>query len=58
VVRDLVQERLGIVLTLAPPAPGEWLLMGAVLAMALLAGCLPAGIAYRRSLADGLRMRL
>lgn len=58
VVRGLVQERLGIVLTLAPPAPGEWLLMGAVLAMALLAGCLPAGIAYRRSLADGLRMRL
>ncbi|WP_243041274.1 ABC transporter permease [Dyella sedimenti] len=58
VVRGVVQERLGIMLTLSPPAPGEWLLMGAVLVMALLAGCLPAWIAYRRSLADGLRMRL
>lgn len=40
------------------PAPGEWLLLVIVLALGSLAGCIPGWIAYRRSLADGLQVRL
>ena len=40
------------------PAPGEWLLLVVVLALGSLAGCIPGWIAYRRSLADGLQVRL
>lgn len=40
------------------PAPGEWPLLVLVLALGSLAGCIPGWIAYRRSLADGLQVRL
>jgi len=40
------------------PSPGEWLLLVVVLALGSLAGCIPGWIAYRRSLADGLQVRL
>lgn len=40
------------------PAPGEWPLLALVLALGSLAGCIPGWIAYRRSLADGLQVRL
>ncbi|HSG89603.1 MAG TPA: ABC transporter permease [Pseudomonadales bacterium] len=45
---------------MAPGLPGvrEWALMGGVLAAGVLVGVVPALLAYRRTLADGLSMRL
>jgi putative ABC transport system permease protein len=48
---------MGLLLALGPPTAEEWLLL-AMIALGLLAGCTPAWIAYRRSLADGLQVRL
>lgn len=57
-LRGVVAVRYGIQLTLGPLVGEEWLLLGAVVILGLLAGCIPAWIAYRRSLADGLQVRL
>ena len=53
-----VQANYGLFLPLALPTHYEWTLLGAILAAALLMGCIPAWRAYRQSLADGLSIRL
>jgi putative ABC transport system permease protein len=53
-----VQASYGLYLPLNPPTSYEWRLLGAILAAALLMGCVPAWRAYRQSLADGLSIRL
>ncbi len=53
-----VQANYGLYLPLNPPTVYEWTLLGAILAAALLMGCVPAWRAYRQSLADGLSIRL
>lgn len=53
-----VQANYGLYLPLALPSRYEWTLLGAILAAALLMGCVPAWRAYRQSLADGLSIRL
>ena len=58
VLHGFLAAQLGLNLGLGLPASNEWLLMAAVMVAALLAGCLPAWIAYRRSLADGLQVHL
>lgn len=58
VLHGYLASRWGLNLSLAWPGAEEWLLMTAVLLAGLCAGCLPAWIAYRRSLDDGLRVRL
>ncbi len=55
--RDAMAERLGILLPLAPPSVGEWQLLAIVLLGGALVGCVPAAIAYRRTLIDGLTPR-
>lgn len=57
-LRGFVAAHYGLLLTLGPPTVEEWLLLAAVVTLGLLAGCIPAWIAYRRSLADGLQVRL
>jgi putative ABC transport system permease protein len=52
------QSRYGIALRPALPASEEWLVIGAMLAVGLLAGLLPGYRAYRLSLADGLSPRI
>jgi putative ABC transport system permease protein len=52
------QSRYGIALRPAAPASEEWLVIGAMLAVGLLAGLLPGYRAYRLSLADGLSPRV
>jgi putative ABC transport system permease protein len=47
----------GIRLPLNLPGSSEWLLLGGVWLASVVAGCIPAGIAYRRSLIDGLQVR-
>jgi putative ABC transport system permease protein len=53
-----VQASYGLYLPLDLPTTYEWTLLGAILAAALLMGCVPAWRAYRQSLADGLSIRL
>lgn len=53
-----VQAHYGLYLPLSAPSGYEWQLLGAILAAALLIGCVPAWRAYRQSLADGLSIRL
>ena len=48
----------GLQLSLGWPGVGEWRLLGAVLAVSLLASLVPALRAYRYSLADGMTIRV
>jgi putative ABC transport system permease protein len=47
-------DSYGLGLSLSPPASGEWLLLGGIMAVGFLASLVPALQAYRLSLADGL----
>lgn len=58
VARGFIAEHMGIELSLSLLTMDEWLLLGSVMILALLTGCIPAWIAYRRSLVDGLQTRL
>lgn len=53
-VTPLIQSQLGLVV--GPIVPGwyDMMIIGGVVGLALLMGALPAWLAYRRSLADGL----
>ncbi len=53
----LLETRYGVFLSLAAPAAGEWNLLGIVLAAGVLVGMIPAWLAYRRALADGMSIR-
>ncbi|HEX7813706.1 ABC transporter permease [Dyella sp.] len=57
VAHDYLLAHAGLVIDGAP-VPGEWLLLAVVLAVGSLAGCIPGWVAYRRSLADGLQVRI
>lgn len=52
-----VQTEFGISLGAGLPAPGEWLLIAAIILAGMLAALLPAWRAWRLSLADGLAPR-
>lgn len=54
----VAEARFGLILSMAPPAPREWLLLGAVLIAGLLASVVPGYRAYRMSLADGMTVRI
>jgi putative ABC transport system permease protein len=56
--RPLLTERFGIYIPIAPPSPTELAMLAAVIAAAVLTGILPATQAYRRTLADGLQIRV
>lgn len=58
VVRPTVEERLGLFLSFAPPDLKELGLLFAILTAALLVAVIPALMAYRNSLADGLTLRV
>ncbi len=57
-LRPVVDQLYGLNLSLAPPTAWEWGAMGTILAAGILAGLLPALLAYRRSLADGMTVRV
>jgi putative ABC transport system permease protein len=52
-----VEAHYGLHFALSLPSRREIVLLGMVCAGGVLAGCLPAWLAYRRALADGLSMR-
>lgn len=53
----LLQAQFGIILQARLLAPGEWLLLSAILATGLIASLVPGWRAWRMSLADGLTPR-
>lgn len=55
--RDELLLRAGLAINIAPSAQ-EVLILGAIFLMGVLAGCIPGWVAYRRSLVDGLQVRL
>lgn len=58
ILRPVLESQWGLYLGLAPPTPRELGLLGTVFGVGLLSGLLPAWLAYHRSLADGLTVRL
>ena len=56
--QSYLQASYGLYLPFSLPTAYEWSLLGAILAAALLMGCVPAWRAYRQSLSDGLSIRL
>jgi putative ABC transport system permease protein len=52
-----VEAHYGLHIVFDLPGRHEWFLLGMVCAGGALAGCLPAWLAYRRALADGLSLR-
>ncbi len=55
--RELAASRFGLFLGLGAPGPAELVALGAILIAGLIVGLLPAWLAYRRSLSDGLTIR-
>jgi putative ABC transport system permease protein len=55
---SFAQAHYGLHIALDFPGVPELILLGAVCAGGVLAGCVPAWLAYRRALADGLSLRL
>ncbi|PTD97796.1 ABC transporter permease [Pseudothauera lacus] len=58
VVGPWLEASYGLPLSAGWPTPAEWRLLGAVLAVALLASLVPGWRAYRYSLADGMTIRI
>ncbi|RDE22472.1 ABC transporter permease [Motiliproteus coralliicola] len=55
---DWLLESYGLNLQLGPPGSLEWIILGAVTFAATLVGMIPAYVAYRNTLADGLSVRI
>jgi putative ABC transport system permease protein len=53
-----LQAQYGVVLSAGWPSAAEWTLLGGVMLAALVASLVPALLAYRRSLADGMTIRI
>lgn len=53
-----LEAEYGILLRAGLPTTGEWALLAATLASGFIAGLVPAWLAYRHSVADGMRVRL
>lgn len=51
-------DRFGLVLGWAAPAAWQWAVLGAIGLAGVLVALLPAAMAYRRTLADGMQVRL
>jgi len=51
-------QRFGLVLGWAAPAAWQWAVLAAIGAAGVLVALLPAALAYRRTLADGMQVRL
>jgi len=56
--RPIVEERFGLFLSLSAPTLSQWWLLAGILAAGVVIAVLPAILAYRNSLADGLTVRL
>ena len=58
ILQPVVETQLGLFIPIDMPQLREWLILGLVLASGALASIIPALLAYRRSLADGMTVRI
>ena len=54
----MIETHLGLFVPINPPMPREWLILGFVMVAATAVGLVPALMAYRKSIADGLTVRI
>jgi len=57
-LQPLVDSRFGLYLPLGLPTAQEWMTLGIIVSGGILAGFVPAALAYRRALADGLTLKV
>ena len=55
--QPLIETRFGLHVPVDLPSVREWIILGAVMAAGTVAGALPAFLAYRNSVADGMTIR-
>jgi len=58
VAQPIIQVRLGFYLPIDWPSTWEMTLLGLVIVAGVISGFIPALLAYRRSLADGMSIRV
>lgn len=58
VLRPIVDREYGLNLSIAPPTASEGLTLAVIILAGFIAGLIPAMLAYRRSLADGMTVRI
>ena len=58
VILGFVLSQFGMHLEFTAISPEEWTMIGIILGAGLLVGFLPAWMCYRKSLADGLSIKL
>lgn len=56
--RPLLAELYGISIALTPPDGGQWMMIGVAILLALIISLIPGIVAYRRSVEDGLSIRI
>ena len=57
IIQPIIEVQLGLFVPITFPSISEWLLLFFVIAGAAIAGLVPALMAYRRSIADGMTVR-
>jgi putative ABC transport system permease protein len=57
IAQPLLEARAGIFITLSALSQSQWLILLSIVISALLIGAIPAWLAYRRSLSDGMTIR-
>ncbi|MFC4992413.1 ABC transporter permease [Rubritalea tangerina] len=56
--RPVIQERVGLWIEVSAPTSIEWMMMGVIFCAGVMTALLPAWMGYRKSLADGLTIKL
>jgi putative ABC transport system permease protein len=57
IIQPIIEAQLGLFVPISFPTLNEWLLLFFVMVGATIAGLIPALMAYRRSIADGMTVR-
>ncbi|SDO08588.1 putative ABC transport system permease protein [Filomicrobium insigne] len=58
ILRPILDREYGLNLSIAPPTTSEGLTLAVIVLAGFIAGLVPAMLAYRRSLADGMTVRI
>ena len=57
IAQPVMETRFGLFIPMDLPSLREWIILGSILGAGTIAGSLPALLAYRKSVADGLTIR-
>ena len=58
ILQPMIEAHLGLFVPITPPMPREWLILVFVMVAATAVGLVPALMAYRKSIADGMTVRI